>query len=94
MSALTDLTVRQSLDLLRSGEISSRELTEAALGAIDSLEPRLHAFITLTPELALRQAQAADQRWRAWRADPGQPPPGLLGIPVAVKDVLALKGVR
>jgi aspartyl-tRNA(Asn)/glutamyl-tRNA(Gln) amidotransferase subunit A len=94
MTALIHLTVCQSLDLLRQGQISSRELAEAALGQIEALEPRLHAFITLTPELALRQAEAADQLWRAWRANPGQPLPALLGIPVAVKDVLALKDVR
>ncbi len=94
MTSLTDLTVRQSLDLLHRGEVSSRELVEAALRRIEALEPRLHAFITLTPELALRQAEAADAGWRAWRADPAQPLPALLGIPVAVKDVLALKDVR
>ncbi len=94
MTAFSDLTVRQSLDLLRRGETSSRELTQAALARIDALEPRLHAFITLTPELALRQADSADRLWQGWRHDSSLALPALLGIPVAVKDVLALKDVR
>jgi len=57
MSALTDLTVRQSLDLLRRGEVSSRQLTEASLQRMAELEPRLHVFITTTPQLALQQAR-------------------------------------
>jgi len=94
MSALTDLSVHASLDLLRAGQVTSRELTQAALERISALEPRLHAFLTLTPELALRQADAADLRWRAWQHDPAGDPPPLLGVPIAVKDVLALKDVR
>jgi len=56
----------------------------------------VHAFITPTPELALQMADAADQRRQAWKreASPSQPLPGLLGLPLAIKDVLALKGVR
>ena len=94
MTALTDLTVTQSLVLLRRGETTSRALTEAALARIDALEPRLHAFITLTPELALQQAAAADRGWSEWRKDPARAHPALLGVPAAVKDVLALENVR
>jgi aspartyl-tRNA(Asn)/glutamyl-tRNA(Gln) amidotransferase subunit A len=94
MTSLTDLTVCQALDLLRSGETSSRELTEAALERITALEPRLHVFLTLTPERALEQADAADKRWLAWRRNPELELPPLLGIPMAFKDVLALKDVR
>jgi aspartyl-tRNA(Asn)/glutamyl-tRNA(Gln) amidotransferase subunit A len=94
MTALTDLTVHQSLDLLRSGETSSRDLTEAALERIAALEPSLHVFLTLTPERALEQADAADRRWLTWRRNPELPLPALLGIPMVFKDVLALKDVR
>ncbi len=94
MTSLTDLTVRQSLNLLRSGETSSRELTEAALERITALEPRLHVFLTLTPESALQQADEADRRWMAWRRSPELHLPALLGVPMAFKDVLALKDVR
>ncbi len=94
MSELNDLTVCQSRDLLFSGQVSSRQLTESALERIAALEPQLHVFITLTPELALQQADQADRRRLAWQKDPGLPLPALLGVPVAVKDVLAVKDVR
>ena len=94
MTSLTDLTPRQILAALRSGEISSREITLAFLERIARLEPDLHAFITLTPELALEQAQAADRRLAAWRKGAEDNLPPLLGLPLAVKDVLCLAGVR
>ena len=94
MSELTDLTITASIQALRQGEISSRELTQACLERIARFEPRLHAFITLTPELALRQADSADRQMLAWRHSPDGPLPALLGVPLAVKDVLCLAGVR
>jgi len=93
MSDLTDLTVSQALDALRSGACSSRELTQACLERIERLEPALHAFITFTPEQALAQAEAADRRRKQAGGDAGSLP-ALLGLPIAVKDVLALAGVR
>jgi aspartyl-tRNA(Asn)/glutamyl-tRNA(Gln) amidotransferase subunit A len=89
-----DFTVRAMLAALRKGEVSSRELTQTVLERVDHLEPRLHAFITLTPDLALRMANEADRRWQDWRKDPTGEPPALLGVPVAIKDVLAVAGVR
>ncbi len=89
-----DFTVRELLSALRKGDVSSRELTQNVLERISRLEPRLHAFITLTPDLALRMADEADRRWRAWRKDSEAEPPALLGVPVAIKDVLTVAGVR
>jgi aspartyl-tRNA(Asn)/glutamyl-tRNA(Gln) amidotransferase subunit A len=63
------------------------------LKRIEHLEPILHAFITYTPELALQMADAADHK-RAEQRAAGLPVPPLLGLPLAVKDVLALKDVR
>ena len=94
MAQLTDLTVLEALQALRTGQLSSRELTLASLERIDLLEPQLHAFITQTPELALEMADQADRRLAAWQADQDQPLPPLLGLPIAVKDVLALQNVR
>jgi aspartyl-tRNA(Asn)/glutamyl-tRNA(Gln) amidotransferase subunit A len=79
---------------LRVGDISSYELTCAFLARIEQLEPNIHAFITLTPELALEQAQQADQRLASWRSDPAEGLPALLGIPLVVKDVLCVSGIR
>lgn len=94
MSALEEFTVTGLMAALRSGEVSSRALTEEVLARIDRLEPQLHAFITQMPERALNAADAADRRWQEWRKDPSVELPPLLGLPVAVKDVLSLAGVR
>ena len=56
--------------MLRTGEVSSREVTQVFLDRIESLEPHLHAFLTLIPEKALSQADISDQRLAAWRKNP------------------------
>jgi aspartyl-tRNA(Asn)/glutamyl-tRNA(Gln) amidotransferase subunit A len=94
MSELTDFSLMEMLAALRSGTCSSLELTQACLERIERLEPKVQAFITLTPELALEQARSADQKWAEWRKDNTQPLPALLGLPLAIKDVLTLAGVR
>ncbi len=86
---LTNLTMHEASDLLDRGEVSSLELTRACLERIRSLEPQLNAFITLTGDLALVQAEAADLA----RKD-GEPHSPLLGVPMALKDVLVTQGVR
>ncbi len=93
MSALTDLSAGEALSGLRRGDFSSRELTGAVLERIAQVEPQVQAFITLTPELALAQAESADQALSAWRRDPSSPLPPLAGLPVAVKDLLVQAGV-
>jgi len=90
---LTDFTVSRALAALRSGELTCTELVRACLERIERLEPRLHTFITLTPELALQQAAAADRQYIQARKR-GESIPPLLGIPIAIKDLLALAGVR
>ncbi len=94
MTDLIALSLDRMIRLLRDGEISSRELTQAFLGRIEQLEPRLHAFITLTPEIALKQADQADRQLAAGREAPEAELPALLGIPLVVKDVLCVAGVR
>lgn len=94
MSNLTDLTLTQIVSALRDGEFSSREVTQAFLERIERLEPHLHAFLTQIPEKALAQAEEADRRLTAWRKSPHDPLPPLLGLPVAVKDVLCVADVR
>jgi aspartyl-tRNA(Asn)/glutamyl-tRNA(Gln) amidotransferase subunit A len=95
LTNLVDLSLAQMGQALRSGELSSRDLTRAFLARIERLEPELHAFITLTPELALTQAEQADRRLAVWRKEQdGSPLPTLLGIPLAVKDILCVSGVR
>ena len=92
MSDLTELSLLQAAHALRSGEASSAELTRACLDRIATVDGRTHAFLTLTPERALRQAGKADRRIAAARRY-GDTWPGVCGIPIAVKDVLCLEGV-
>jgi aspartyl-tRNA(Asn)/glutamyl-tRNA(Gln) amidotransferase subunit A len=94
MTELIELTLSEAVDNLKTGEISSLELTSAFLQRIAAIEPQIHAFITLTPEAALSQAKAADRCLAAWRKDRSLPLPALLGVPIAIKDVLCLNGVR
>jgi aspartyl-tRNA(Asn)/glutamyl-tRNA(Gln) amidotransferase subunit A len=86
--SLTDLTLAEARKKLRAREVSARELTEAHLRAIEALQPKLNAFITLTPELALAQAKAADERIARGEALP------LDGLPLAIKDLFCTEGVR
>jgi aspartyl-tRNA(Asn)/glutamyl-tRNA(Gln) amidotransferase subunit A len=94
MPELIDLSVRKCIEGLRQGDFSSTELTQAFLERIERLEPQVRAFITLTPDLALGQAAAADRRLAEFRRSPHEIPPPLVGLPLAVKDILALEGVR
>jgi aspartyl-tRNA(Asn)/glutamyl-tRNA(Gln) amidotransferase subunit A len=73
---------------LKAGETSSRELAQASLDRVAAVDQKLGAFLTTTPELALEAADAADRAIASGAAGP------LAGIPLAVKDVLCLKGVE
>lgn len=94
LSPLIDLSITDACLALRTGQVSSQELTQACLESIERLEPSLNAFITLTPEMALAQAVEADRRYAGWRQNPDGELPALLGIPLGVKDVLCVRGVR
>lgn len=86
---LTELSVSQAYALLKKGEISSRELTQAVLDKITALDEKLHAFLYVSTESALQQADVADYRRKTQSEDENP----LLGIPLAVKDVLTVQGM-
>ena len=88
MAELTELTIAGARDLLAKGEVSSRELTEAHIGAMEGARA-LNAFITETPDRALEMAAASDDRRRADGGAAGV----LEGIPVAIKDLFCTAGV-
>ena len=90
---LTRLSLLEAAYGLQSAAFSSRELTRAYLARIADHDQALHAFLTLTPELALAQAEAADRLLAAFRRGSQETTSPLLGIPLAVKDVLCLQGV-
>jgi len=85
---LCRLTIHEASELLRHQEFSSLELTQAVLDRIREVEGKVHAFVTITEDLALQQAEAADQRIQKGEATP------LTGIPALIKDVICTKGVR
>jgi aspartyl-tRNA(Asn)/glutamyl-tRNA(Gln) amidotransferase subunit A len=93
MTLLPELTLLEAAAMLRDGEVSSLELTRDSLARIEHYEPKLHAFLARTPDLALDQAHAADRRLQAWREEPSTPLPLIAGIPLALKDVLCLQDV-
>ncbi len=92
MADPTELSLLEAAGALRAGEITSRELTQACLDRIQSLDAEVHAFLHVSRELALAQADAADRRLREARKDSEDVPSLLSGIPIAVKDVLCLEG--
>ena len=79
--------IARQAELIRGGEVSSRELTELYLGRIDELNPRLNAFTDVLSERALAEADAADAR-----VGRGEEAP-LLGVPVAIKDTADVEGI-
>jgi aspartyl-tRNA(Asn)/glutamyl-tRNA(Gln) amidotransferase subunit A len=85
---LYDLTIAEAHDLLTKREVSSRELTRAVLDRIAAVDGRVRAYVTVTEDVALQQANAADKRMAAGDTAP------LTGIPVCIKDVLCTRGVR
>jgi aspartyl-tRNA(Asn)/glutamyl-tRNA(Gln) amidotransferase subunit A len=92
---LTRLLAHEMAALLRAGDISARDLTEAHLAAAERDNHALNAWLTIDRERALAEADAADVRLAASGigsdAAPGRAHP-LLGIPVALKDLVSVAG--
>jgi aspartyl-tRNA(Asn)/glutamyl-tRNA(Gln) amidotransferase subunit A len=88
MRELLNLTAYELAKKVEAREISAREAAEVANGRVEEVEEEVNAFVTTTPELALRRAESVDERLqnggvRLWE-----------GVPLAVKDVLSTSGVR
>jgi aspartyl-tRNA(Asn)/glutamyl-tRNA(Gln) amidotransferase subunit A len=84
---LTDLSLSEASDLLRRREVSALELAEATLARIDAIDPQVRAFLTVSADGALEMAREADKRRAAGDDHP------LLGVPVAIKDVICTYGI-
>ena len=87
-----DLCYTSALDLgrmIRAGEISPVEIATAVLERLDRLNPTLNAFLTPTPDLALECARASEHRARK-----GELLGPLDGIPISIKDLEPMAGVR
>ena len=85
---LYELTIHEATRLLRAGEVTSVDLTAAVFARIAEVEGSVRAYLTLLEDRAMSMAAEADRR-RA-RGEDGP----LLGVPVALKDVLCLNGER
>jgi len=89
MSEITELSIAQQAAAIKARKISPVELTKAYLARIDAYNDKVNAFVTLTPEVALKQAKAAEAaivrgHWQG----------PLHGIPIGHKDLYSTKGVR
>ncbi|WP_286778209.1 amidase family protein, partial [Pseudomonas sp. UBA2311] len=82
------LTLAEIARGLADKSFSSEELTGTLLARIKQLDPQLNSFISVTDELALGQARAADARRAAGETG------ALLGAPIAHKDLFCTNGVR
>ncbi len=85
---LTSLTIKEASRLLRLGSVSSADLVTAHVQRIERVDPRVNAYLRLTQELWEKQADEADRKIRQGDAGP------LCGIPIAIKDVLCVRGVE
>jgi aspartyl-tRNA(Asn)/glutamyl-tRNA(Gln) amidotransferase subunit A len=81
-------TLTQWVTDLRAGKVSSCELVRASLARIEASQARLNAFVTVTADEAMAQAEAADRDLAAGRGGP------LAGVPIAHKDLFCTAGVR
>ncbi|MGD8583886.1 MAG: Asp-tRNA(Asn)/Glu-tRNA(Gln) amidotransferase subunit GatA [Chloroflexota bacterium] len=88
MMDLTSLTLTELGNALRQGETTSVAATQASLDRIVALDNDLRSYLTVSDELALEQAAEADARRQ--RGEDGL----LLGVPIAVKDIICTKGLE
>jgi len=88
VNELCQLTIHQAHELLERREISSVDLTKAALERIAEVEDKIHACVTVTDDVALKQAEEAD------RCIGNGDITLLAGVPVLIKDVICTKGIR
>lgn len=88
MTELTQLTIAEAREKLQSKEITSVELTDAYLSAIDSANEQLNAYIKVTHDKAHEMAAASDAKLA--RGEGGN----LEGIPLGIKDLFATEGVQ
>lgn len=83
------MTIAEIAPRLAKGAVKSEKLTEECLSQIEALNPKLNAFITVTAGAALAEARTADQEIAG-----GRYRGPLHGIPLSLKDLIDLKGVR
>ena len=88
MTKLTDLTIAEAREGLRTKSFSAEDFAQAHLDAIEAANAAINAFVLPTPERALAMAKESDVRLR--KGEGG----ALEGIPLGIKDLFCTKGVR
>ena len=88
MTDLHRLSIRELAEGLKTARFSARELTQHYLNRIEKIDAQVNSYVTVTAEMALQQADAADAARQASQA------PALAGIPVAHKDIFCTHGVK
>ena len=86
---ITSFTVHELQEKLKSGELTSLEITKAYTDRIAKKEKDVQAFVTDLSEEALKQASKIDEKRKA-----GKTASDLAGIPIGIKDIICTKGVR
>jgi len=86
MADLHKCTISELLNKLSAGECTSVQIVNDVLSAIDTVDEKIGAYLTINRESALKQAHAADEKRKAGEDRP------MLGIPVAIKDLINVKG--
>jgi aspartyl-tRNA(Asn)/glutamyl-tRNA(Gln) amidotransferase subunit A len=89
VSELWSMTAAQLASKIASKQLSAREVTDAHLARIATLDDQVHAFLTVTPELARETAAEVDAAIAA-----GDKVGPLAGVPLALKDILCTDGIR
>ena len=85
---LSRLTIHELQEMIKEGETTSSDIVESVFKRIDAVEDKVHSYITLLRDSALKEAQQADREIKKGNIK------ALTGIPVALKDIMCTKGVR
>jgi len=88
MNDLHQLTISQAHQLLKERKISAVELTKASLAHLAKVEDKVQACVTISEDVALKQAKEADKAISSGKIKP------LTGIPALIKDVMCTKGIK
>ena len=88
MTDLHRLSIREMTEGLASAQFSSREITEHYLKRIEKIDAQVKSYVTVTPEQALAEADAADALLKAGGANV------LTGVPLAHKDIFCTQGIK
>ncbi|MDQ1238189.1 MAG: aspartyl-tRNA(Asn)/glutamyl-tRNA(Gln) amidotransferase subunit, partial [Thermodesulfobacteriota bacterium] len=87
MTELYEMTAWELAEAMAKGQTGSLEITKSVLERMEKVEGLVHAYVTMDPENALSMAREADKRR-------SNTPDGLLGIPIAIKDNMCMRGRR